>query len=113
MRDDPIARWNEIRHRIEAKARRCVVDEEFAAEQKIRAEVKIPVTGGFAATRAKQEVEAPVVGYLRTIAKKEVPAEFRYEIVTTIGGGAFLALTDHDPPPEAYRLLERRDLAEL
>lgn len=100
MPDDLIARWNELRHRIEAKARRCVVDEQFAVEHKITATVQIPVTGGFAKTRGK-EVETPIVGFLRTLAKQEIPAEFKWEIVTTIGGGAFLALVDHEPPEAA------------
>ena len=97
-----IARWNQLRARVEAKARRCAMDPEFAARENLKPKQQIPVAGGFAAVRdQKDQGDPPMAGFLRAIATKEIPKEFKWEVVTVIGGRAFLALVDHDPPLDA------------
>lgn len=95
-----IGRWNEIRDTVTAQAALYEQNPADAAARGVEPEIE----------RANDSREifdgprrsAPVnlkAAWLRTVARKTVPPEFKWTVVETVGGGAFLTLLSYEPGP--------------
>ena len=99
MIDDVVTEWTRLKARAENMAITAQADPELAASLGIQP-VSIRRPG---AAADKDLVEAPIAPWLRAAAQRVIPAIFVWEVVTTVGGAAWLVLKDyqpHDPPDE-------------
>ena len=110
--DEVMAEWNTLRARAEEMAKAAAADPDAAREQGLhiplppgmRANIIDTARGDASYLRRGGEPPEPLyTQYLRAAAKKVIPEDtgFAWEVVTTIGGGAYLMLKGHHVVEEA------------